>query len=77
MQCAHLSADGRVVLNAAADYLVKEIGSFHIGGYTETLTGLPSREIVYTAGAPSIKIDPNGEVEVEQMYVQYVKLAQP
>ena len=26
---------------------------------------------------PAIKVDPNGEFEVEQMYVQYVKLAQP
>src|SRR5215217_9103632 len=62
---------------AAADYLVKEIGSFHIGGRTETLTGLATREIVFTAGAPPVKVDPNGEFEVEQMYVQYVKLAQP
>jgi len=62
---------------AAADYLVKEIGSFHIGGRMETLTGLPTREIVFTAGAPPVKVDPNGEFEVEQMYVQYVKLARP
>src|SRR5215211_2157186 len=62
---------------AAADYLVKEINSFHIGGRTETLTGLATREIVFTAGAPPVKVDPNGEFEVEQMYVQYVKLAQP
>ena len=26
---------------------------------------------------PPIKVDPNGEFEVEQMYVQYVKLAKP
>jgi pimeloyl-ACP methyl ester carboxylesterase len=62
---------------AAADYLVKEVGSFHVGGHTETLTGLPSKEIVFSPGAPAIKVDPNGEFEVEQMYVQYVKLAQP
>jgi pimeloyl-ACP methyl ester carboxylesterase len=62
---------------AAADYLVKEVGSFHVGGRTETLTGLPSKEIVFSPGAPAIKVDPNGEFEVEQMYVQYVKLAQP
>src|SRR5438309_1784471 len=62
---------------AAADYLVKEVGSFHIGGHTETLNGLPSKEIVFSPGAPPIKVDPNGEFEVEQMYVQYVKQAQP
>jgi pimeloyl-ACP methyl ester carboxylesterase len=62
---------------AAADYMVKEVGSFHVGGRTETLSGLPSKDVVFSPGAPPIKVDPNGEFEVEQMYVQYVKLAQP
>src|SRR5882672_12037019 len=62
---------------AAADYLVKEVGSFHVGGRTETLSGMPSKEIVFSPGAPPLKVDPNGEFEVEQMYVQFVKLAQP
>ena len=62
---------------AAADYMVKEVGSFHVGGRTETLSGLPTKEIVFSPGAPPLKVDPNGEFEVEQMYVQYVKLAQP
>jgi pimeloyl-ACP methyl ester carboxylesterase len=63
--------------SAAADYLVKEVGSFHVGGHTETLNGLPSKEIVFSPGAPAIKVDPNGEFEVEQMYVQFVKQAAP
>ena len=62
---------------AAADYLVKEVGSFHIGGHTETLNGLPSKEIVFSPGAPPIKVDPNGEFEVEQMYVQFIRQAAP
>jgi pimeloyl-ACP methyl ester carboxylesterase len=62
---------------AAADYLVREVGSFHIGGHTETLSGLPSKEIVFSPGAPPIKVDPNGEFEVGQMYAQFVKLANP
>jgi pimeloyl-ACP methyl ester carboxylesterase len=62
---------------AAADYMVKEVGSFHIGGRTETLAGLPAKDVVFSPGMPAIKVDPNGEFEVEQMYVQYVKLAQP
>ena len=53
---------------------VKEVGSFHVGGRQATLAGLAEKEIVFTAGAPPVKINPNGDFEVEQMYVQYVKL---
>jgi pimeloyl-ACP methyl ester carboxylesterase len=62
---------------AAAQLSVKEIGSFHIGGQEVVLEGLPTREIVFTPGAPAIKVDPNGEFETGQMYVQYVRLAAP
>jgi hypothetical protein len=64
-------------LPVRADYLVKEVGSFHVGGRTVALSGMPTREVVFSPGAPPIKVDPNGEFAVEQMYVQYVKLAQP
>ncbi len=56
---------------------VAEIGSFHIGGEQVTLSGLPLREIVFSPGAPPFTVDPNGDFEVGQMYVQYVKLADP
>jgi pimeloyl-ACP methyl ester carboxylesterase len=62
---------------ARAPLSVAEIGSFHVGGRTVTLRGLPERDIVFTAGAPALKVDPNGEFAVEQMYVQYTKLAAP
>jgi len=42
---------------------IAEIGSFHVGGRR--------------AGAPPHMVDPNGELEVEQMYAQYVKLDRP
>ena len=61
----------------SADYLVKEVGSFHVGGRTAALSGLPIKDVVFSPGAPPIKVDPNGEFAVEQMYVQFVKLAQP
>jgi hypothetical protein len=64
-------------LPALADYLVREVGSFHVGGRTATVSGMPTRDAVFSLGAPPIKVDPNGEFAVEQMYVQYVKLAQP
>lgn len=56
---------------------VAEVGSFHIGGRQATLSGLPTKEIVFTQGAAPFKVDPNGDFEVEQMYVQYVKLFGP
>ena len=36
-----------------------------------------AHRLLTSAGAPAIKVDPNGEFEVEQMYVQCVKFAQP
>ena len=72
--CAHGPAERHT---DGSHYGVSEVGSFHIGGRQVTLSGLPTKEIVFTAGAPPAKVDPNGEFAVEQMYVQYVKLAQP
>jgi pimeloyl-ACP methyl ester carboxylesterase len=56
---------------------VKAIGSFHIGGGIRTLTGLPVRQRVSTPGGPTYSVDPNGEISVGQMYVQFVRLAAP
>lgn len=55
-----------------AQYSIKEFGSFHIGGRQVTLSNLPVRELALTKGGPTRKIDPNGDFEVEQMYVQYI-----
>ena len=56
---------------------VQEVGSFHVGGRPVTLAGLPVRDIVFTAGAPPFRSDPNGDFETGQMYAQYVKLENP
>jgi pimeloyl-ACP methyl ester carboxylesterase len=56
---------------------VQEIGSIHVGGRPVTLSGLPVREIVFTAGAPPFLSDPNGDFETGQMYMHFVKLASP
>lgn len=58
-------------IGAASDYVLKDMGSFHVGGRQVTLKDLPVKEIVFSAGAPAVKVDPNGDFEVEQMYVQY------
>jgi pimeloyl-ACP methyl ester carboxylesterase len=56
---------------------VADIGSMHVSGRGVTLSGLPVRETPAVAGRPPGRIDPNGDFEAEQMYVQYVKLADP
>lgn len=66
-----------VLVGPAEAYDVKEIGSFYVGGHSVTLSELPTREIVFTPGAPPVKSDPNGEFQVGQMYIQYVRLAAP
>ena len=66
-----------VSVPACADILLKEIGSFHIGGHEAVLSGQPTKEVSFTAGMTPVKVDPNGQFEIEQMYVQYFKLAAP
>jgi len=56
---------------------VEEIGSFFIGGEVVRVEGLPLRERVSTPGGPVHHVDPNGEMVAGQMYVQYVRLAEP
>lgn len=74
MHAPHASATAQ---HAADHFGVREIGSMHVGGRTATLTGLPVKEIKFTPTSPVTRVDPNGEYEVEQMYVQYVKLHEP
>ena len=49
----------------------------HIGGREIVLGGLAEREVLYSPGNAPVMVDPNGAFEVEQMYVQYVRLAAP
>ncbi len=62
---------------AHAPMQVEDIGSFHISGRQVTLSGLPITEVTLTAGAPPVRLDPNGDFQTGQMYVQYVRLAAP
>ena len=72
--CSHLAS---TQANNAGSINVSEVGSFHIGGRQVTLTGLPTRDIVFTPGSPPFKVNPNGDFEAEQMYVQYIKQTNP
>ncbi len=56
---------------------VQDLGGYHIGGNEVQLKGLPVEEKALTPGGPVRKLDPNGEFEAGQMYVQYVHLESP
>jgi hypothetical protein len=56
---------------------VAEIGSFFTGGRIHHLEGLARQERISTPGGPVHFIDPNGELMAGQMYVHYVRLANP
>src|SRR5687767_11514987 len=55
----------------ATGQTLKAFGSFHVGGRQVSLNGYPVTESVFTQGARPTRVDPNGDFEVEQMYVQY------
>lgn len=56
---------------------VAEIGSFFVGGRMHRLQGMPRRERIGTPGGAAYSIDSKGEIMLGQMYVQYVRLANP
>lgn len=56
---------------------IREIGSLHVGGRIAEVAGLPQQEIVFSPGAPPMRINPNGQFQVEQMYAQFVRLESP
>jgi pimeloyl-ACP methyl ester carboxylesterase len=51
--------------------VLRDMGSFHIGGRLIEITGQPVKEVLFTPGGVPAKIDPNGKYLIGQMYVQY------
>ena len=47
------------------------MGSFHVGGRDVTLSGLPTKEVVFSPGGAPATIDPNGTYMAAPMYAQY------
>ena len=77
-QTATEAAPGRrAERRAEAPLQIREISSFHVGGRVAELSGLPEREIVFSPGAPPVRMNPNGAFQVEQMYAQVVRLQNP
>jgi pimeloyl-ACP methyl ester carboxylesterase len=74
MRRVAISALAVALTTAAApggDIVLRGMGSFHVGGRIVEVHGKPVRDIVRVPGGPSSKLDPNGDYQVEQMYVQY------
>ena len=72
-----VSAVLAVLLGACATGIqVQEIGSFHVGGRPASLPACPCTHRLHR-GRAAVPRDPNGDFEVEQMYVQYVRLVRP
>lgn len=57
--------------------LLKETGSFYAGGKQVTISGKPIYKRQFVKGGPVRTVDPNGDFETGQMYVQYFKLEKP
>ena len=57
--------------------LLKDIGSFYIGGSQVTISGKPVYKRQFVKGGPVREVDPNGDFETGQMYVQDFKLDAP
>jgi pimeloyl-ACP methyl ester carboxylesterase len=70
-------AEGRAPRGDGPPLRIRDISSFHVGGRIAELSGLPEREIVFSPGAPPVRINPNGQFQVEQMYAQVVRLQNP
>jgi pimeloyl-ACP methyl ester carboxylesterase len=80
LRAAALVAAASMALPAVAQQAplqVREIGSLHVGGRIADVSGLPEQEIVFSPGAPPLRVNPNGRFQVEQMYAQYVRLQDP
>src|SRR5262245_59164751 len=58
-------------VQAKEPLVLRDMGSFHIGGRYIEVKGEPVKEVIFTPGGVPAKIDPNGTYQVEQMYVQY------
>ncbi|MGW0808901.1 hypothetical protein [Nonomuraea sp. NPDC002799] len=56
---------------------VREMGSYYVGGRSMTLTGAAPRDAFVAEGQPPVRVDPNGDFETGQVYVQYVRLVRP
>ena len=56
---------------ASEPIVLRDMGSFHIGGRVVEIAGKPVTELHLNPGGVPMRFDPNGQYQVEAMYVQY------
>jgi pimeloyl-ACP methyl ester carboxylesterase len=56
---------------------LREVRGYHVGGQLVTVSGIPSKRLPNGAAFPGTAIDPNGDYEVGQLYVQEFRLVSP
>jgi hypothetical protein len=52
-------------------YRLKDFGSFSVGGKLAAISGKPVKVMQFAPGGAPARVDPNGEYQIDQMYVQY------
>lgn len=69
--CVGLSGASAQTPPAVDPIILRDMGSFHVGGREVEVTGKPVKEVTLTPGGVPVKVDPNGTYVVEAMYAQY------
>ncbi|RBQ21084.1 esterase [Spongiactinospora rosea] len=72
-----VSAPGTALADDDGGFRVREVGGFHVGGEAVTLSGVPTRDAYVAEGQTPFRVDPNGDFQSGQIYVNYVRLARP
>jgi pimeloyl-ACP methyl ester carboxylesterase len=62
---------------AANGIALREVRGYHVGGQLVTLSGIPNKRLPNGAAFPGTAVDPNGDYEVGQLYVQEFRLTTP
>ncbi|WDB80087.1 alpha/beta fold hydrolase [Escherichia albertii] len=56
---------------------IRNLGSFFVGGQEYEISSQPTFETTIAKGCTPSRLDPNGQFEAGQMYVQFIELEQP
>jgi hypothetical protein len=73
LAAAGLASAGICGAQADEPIVLKDMGSFHVGGRLVEITGKPVKDVLFTPGGVPSKVDFNGAYQTGQMYVQYFK----